>query len=60
MVNEMINDGEIDLSPDFQRGFVWTDITRKSRLIESLLLANGLKMRNIRLKIVWMGFIQGE
>lgn len=38
MVNEMINDGEIDLSPDFQRGFVWTDITRKSRLIESLLL----------------------
>ncbi|MBQ8261694.1 MAG: DUF262 domain-containing protein [Lachnospiraceae bacterium] len=38
MVNEMIIDGEIDLSPDFQRGFVWTDITRKSRLIESLLL----------------------
>lgn len=38
MVNGMINDGEIDLSPDFQRGFVWTDITRKSRLIESLLL----------------------
>jgi len=37
-VNQMINDGEIDLSPDFQRGFVWTDITRKSRLIESLLL----------------------
>ncbi len=34
----MINDGDIDLSPDFQRGFVWTDITRKSRLIESLLL----------------------
>jgi hypothetical protein len=38
MVNDMINYGEIDLSPDFQRGFVWTDITRKSRLIESLLL----------------------
>lgn len=38
MVNQMINDKEIDLSPDFQRGFVWTDITRKSRLIESLLL----------------------
>lgn len=38
MVNDMINEGEIDLSPDFQRGFVWTDITRKSRLIESLLL----------------------
>jgi hypothetical protein len=38
MVNQMIKDNEIDLSPDFQRGFVWTDITRKSRLIESLLL----------------------
>jgi hypothetical protein len=37
-VNQMIIDEEIDLSPDFQRGFVWTDITRKSRLIESLLL----------------------
>ncbi|WP_286153832.1 DUF262 domain-containing protein, partial [Sporofaciens musculi] len=37
-INDMINDREIDLSPDFQRGFVWTDITRKSRLIESLLL----------------------
>lgn len=37
-IHEMINEGEIDLSPDFQRGFVWTDITRKSRLIESLLL----------------------
>lgn len=37
-INEMINRNEIDLSPDFQRGFVWTDITRKSRLIESLLL----------------------
>lgn len=29
---------EIDLNPDFQRKFVWTDITRKSRLIESILL----------------------
>lgn len=38
MVNQMINDKEIDLAPDFQRGFVWNDITRKSRLIESLLL----------------------
>lgn len=37
-INEMINRGDIDLSPDFQRGFVWNDITRKSRLIESLLL----------------------
>ena len=37
-VNQMIEDNEIDLSPDFQRGFVWNDITRKSRLIESILL----------------------
>ncbi len=37
-VQQMIEDKEIDLSPDFQRGFVWNDITRKSRLIESLLL----------------------
>lgn len=29
---------KIDLSTDFQRNFVWNDITRKSRLIESLLL----------------------
>lgn len=29
---------DLDLSPDFQRNFVWTDITRKSRLIESILL----------------------
>ena len=39
---EMINGTEyeesiLDLSPDFQRNFVW-DITRKSRLIESILL----------------------
>lgn len=37
-VHEMIQSGDIDLSPDFQRAFVWLDITRKSRLIESLLL----------------------
>lgn len=37
-IQQMIEEGEIDLSPDFQRNFVWTDITRKSRLIESLLL----------------------
>lgn len=30
--------GDLDLSPNFQRNFVWTDITRKSRLIESILL----------------------
>lgn len=37
-MNEMIEVRDVDLSPDFQRGFVWNDITRKSRLIESLLL----------------------
>ncbi len=37
-IKTMIENKEIDLSPDFQRGFVWTDITRKSRLIESILL----------------------
>ncbi len=37
-MNEMIETKDVDLSPDFQRGFVWNDITRKSRLIESLLL----------------------
>ena len=37
-INQMIQAKEIDLSPDFQRGFVWNDITRKSRLIESILL----------------------
>ena len=36
---EMITvDNEIDLSPDFQRNFVWSDNKRKSRLIESILL----------------------
>ena len=29
---------DLDLSPDFVRNFVWTDITQKSRLIESILL----------------------
>lgn len=37
-MNDLIERGDVDLSPDFQRGFVWNDITRKSRLIESLLL----------------------
>lgn len=37
-MNDLIESGDVDLSPDFQRGFVWNDITRKSRLIESLLL----------------------
>lgn len=30
-------DGDLDIQPDFQRGFVW-DITTASRLIESILL----------------------
>lgn len=37
-MDDLIEKGDVDLSPDFQRGFVWNDITRKSRLIESLLL----------------------
>lgn len=43
-VNLLINEKEIDLSPDFQRNFVWTDLTRKSRLIESILLRIPLPM----------------
>jgi hypothetical protein len=39
-VFEMMNgpQKDLDLSPDFERNFIWTDITRKSRLIESILL----------------------
>lgn len=37
-VELLVSSGDLDISPDFQREFVWTDITRKSRLIESLLL----------------------
>lgn len=37
-VESLITSGDLDLAPDFQREFVWTDITRKSRLIESLML----------------------
>lgn len=36
--NQLINEyGDLDLSPDFQRNYVW-DTKRKSRLIESLML----------------------
>lgn len=38
LVHEMIEDGDINLSPDFQRKFVWTDIGARSRLIESIML----------------------
>ncbi|KJR42830.1 protein of unknown function DUF262 [Candidatus Magnetoovum chiemensis] len=37
-IYELIKDGDIDLSPDFQRHFVWKEISKQSRLIESLLL----------------------
>ena len=39
----MIKDGDLDLSPDFQRNVVW-DSFRKSRLIESILLRIPLPM----------------
>lgn len=38
LVYDMINEGDINLSPDFQRQFVWTDIGARSRLIESMML----------------------
>jgi len=38
LVYEMIKEGDINLSPDFQRKFVWTDIGARSRLIESIML----------------------
>ena len=38
LVNELIEDGEIDLAPDFQRHFVWKDLGQRSRLIESMML----------------------
>ena len=34
---ELINDGDLEITPNFQRHFVW-DRTRQSRLIESILL----------------------
>lgn len=38
LIHEMINEGDINLSPDFQRQFVWTDLGTRSRLIESIML----------------------
>lgn len=43
---DLINDGDIELSPDFQRNFIW-DNTRQSRLIESIFL--GLPLPSIYL-----------
>lgn len=37
-VYDMIKEKEIDLTPDFQRNIVWTKLTDKSRLVESMLL----------------------
>lgn len=45
-INDLIDDGDIELSPDFQRNFIWDD-TRQSRLIESILL--GLPLPSIYL-----------
>jgi hypothetical protein len=43
LIQEMIENGDIDFSPDFQRNFVWDSI-QKSRLIESILLRIPLPM----------------
>lgn len=43
LISDMIDSGDIDLSPDFQRNFVWNSI-QKSRLIESILLRIPLPM----------------
>ena len=45
-INDLIDDGDIELSPDFQRNFIWDD-TRQSRLIESIFL--GLPLPSIYL-----------
>lgn len=43
---ELITNGDIELTPDFQRNFIW-DRTRQSKLIESILL--GLPLPSIYL-----------
>ncbi|WBX78134.1 DUF262 domain-containing protein [Tenacibaculum ovolyticum] len=43
LISDMIDDKDIDLSPDFQRNFVWNSF-QKSRLIESILLRIPLPM----------------
>ncbi len=43
LIYEMIESGDIDLNPDFQRNFVWNSM-QKSRLIESILLRIPLPM----------------
>ena len=43
LIYELIQEEEIDLSPDFQRNLVWNNM-QKSRLIESILLRIPLPM----------------
>lgn len=43
LISEMIDNGDIDFTPDFQRNLVW-DSLHKSRLIESILLRIPLPM----------------
>ncbi|MES2837020.1 MAG: DUF262 domain-containing protein [Bacteroidota bacterium] len=43
LISDMIDDGDIDLAPDFQRNYVWNS-HQKSRLIESILLRIPLPM----------------
>jgi hypothetical protein len=43
LISDMIDDEDIDLSPDFQRNLVWNNF-QKSRLIESILLRIPLPM----------------
>ncbi|MBO5613526.1 MAG: DUF262 domain-containing protein [Prevotella sp.] len=45
-INDLIEEEDIELSPDFQRNFIW-DETRQSRLIESIFL--GLPLPSIYL-----------
>lgn len=45
-INDLIDDGDIEFSPEFQRNFIW-DNTRQSRLIESIFL--GLPLPSIYL-----------
>ncbi len=43
LIKDMIDGGDIDMNPDFQRNFVWNSL-QKSRLIESILLRIPLPM----------------
>lgn len=45
-INDLIDDEDIELTPDFQRNFIW-DNTRQSRLIESIFL--GLPLPSVYL-----------